>query len=206
MINNIKETTLDNSTTEPKWPGLILPYRDKMPRIHETAFIAPNAVVIGDVEIGAKSSFWFNCMARGDMNEIRIGENSNIQDGTIIHIDSRSCGTYIGNNVTVGHMCLLHACTLEDNSMIGMQATVMDGAVVESGALVAAGALVPPGKRVGAGELWAGSPARRVRSTGDKEQDMLKYIWPTYVDLSKEYIDAGQDLRDLRSMRSEEQR
>jgi carbonic anhydrase/acetyltransferase-like protein (isoleucine patch superfamily) len=191
------------TTTNRQWSGMILPYKNTMPRIHETAFIAPNAVIIGDVEIGAHSSFWFNCMARGDMNEIRIGENSNIQDGTIIHIDSRSCGTYIGNNVTVGHMCMLHACRLEDNCMIGMQATVMDGAVVESGALVAAGALVAPGKRVGAGELWAGSPARRVRLTGDKEQDMLNYIWPTYVNLSQEYIDAGQDLRSINSKAQE---
>ena len=187
-----------NTPSTPNWPGLILPYRGKMPIIHETAFIAPNAVIIGDVEIGAHTSIWFNCMIRGDMNEIRIGANTNIQDGTIIHIDSRSCGTIIGDNVTVGHMCLLHACMLEDNCMIGMQATVMDKAVVESGALVAAGALVAPGKRVGTGELWAGSPARRLRATGDKEKDMLEYIWPTYVDLSQEYVDAGQDLRSLK--------
>jgi len=168
-----------------------------MPKIHETAFIAPNAVIIGDVEIGAHSSVWFNCMIRGDMNKIIIGENTNIQDGTIIHIDSRSCGTTIGDNVTVGHLCLLHACSLKDNCMIGMNATVMDKAVVESGALVAAGALVAPGKHVGEGELWAGSPARKLRATGDKEQSMLDYIWPTYVKLSQDYVDAGQDLRSI---------
>jgi carbonic anhydrase/acetyltransferase-like protein (isoleucine patch superfamily) len=182
----------------PNWPGLILPYRGKSPVIHETAFIAPNAVIIGDVEIGANSSIWFNCMVRGDMNKITIGENTNVQDGTIIHIDSRTQGTHLGDNVTIGHMCLLHACTLEDNCMIGMQATVMDGAVVESGALVAAGALVSPGKRVNAGEIWAGNPARKLRDIGDKQQDMLDYIWPTYVTLGKEYIDAGQDLRSLK--------
>jgi len=180
------------------WPGLILPYKGKMPIIHESAFIAPNAVVIGDVEIGAKSSIWFNCVVRGDMNEIRIGENSNIQDGTIIHIDSRTCGTHVGNNVTVGHMCLLHACTLKDGCMVGMQATVMDGAIVESGSLIAAGALVTPGKHVGAGELWAGSPARKLRDIGDRERDMLDYIWPGYVDLSQDYVHAGQDLRKPR--------
>jgi gamma-carbonic anhydrase len=177
------------------WPGLILPYRDRVPKIHESAFIAPNAVIIGDVEIGAGSGIWFNCVVRGDMNHIRIGENTNIQDGTIIHIDSRTKPTIIGDSITVGHMCLLHACTLEDNCMIGMQATVMDGAVVETGAMVAAGALVTPGKRVGAGELWAGSPARYLRKVGNRETDLLDYIWPTYVKLGEEYVAAGQDLR-----------
>ncbi len=185
----------ESESSNTGWPGMILPYKGVMPKIHPDAFIAPNAVVIGDVEIGENSGFWFNCVARGDMNEIRIGKNTNIQDGTIIHIDSRTCGTYIGDNITVGHMCLLHACTLEDGCMVGMQATIMDGAVVESGALVAAGALVPPGKRVGAGELWAGSPARRVRAVGDREQDMLDYIAPAYVDLARDYVKAGQDLR-----------
>jgi len=180
------------------WPGMILPYKGKMPTIHPSAFIAPNAVIIGDVEIGANSSIWFNCVVRGDMNDIRIGENTNIQDGTIIHIDSRTCGTYIGDNITVGHMCLLHACTLESGSMVGMQATIMDGAVVEQGALVAAGALVPPGKRVGAGEIWAGSPARRLREIENKDTDMLEYIWPGYVELSGDYRQAGQDLRQKR--------
>lgn len=191
--HSVQDSNGDPSTN--RWPGMILPYRGILPKIHPDAFIAPNAVIIGDVEIGAGSGIWFNCVVRGDMNEIRIGENTNIQDGTIIHIDSRTRPTIIGNNITVGHMCLLHACTLEDNCMIGMQATVMDGAVVEEGAMVAAGALVTPGKRVSAGELWAGSPARCLRDTGDREQDLLDYIWPTYVKLGAEYVDAGQDLR-----------
>lgn len=187
-----------DQSPEKEWPGLILPYKGKSPIIHQSAFVAPNAVIIGDVEIGANTSFWFNCVARGDMNEIRIGENTNIQDGTIIHVDSKTYGTFIGNNVTVGHMCLLHACTLKDDSMVGMQATVMDGAVVESGSLIAAGALVTPGKHVGPGELWAGSPAKKLRNVGDREKDMLDYIWPGYVKLSKDYIEAGQDLRKKR--------
>lgn len=189
---------LQESLAGEGWPGLILPYKGIRPRIHADAFIAPNAVVIGDVEIGARSSLWFNCVARGDMNEIRIGEDTNIQDGTIIHIDSRTCGTYIGNRVTAGHMCLLHACTIEDDAMIGMQATVMDRAVVEKGAMVAAGALVTPGKRVLSGELWGGSPARKLRDVGDREKDMLDYIWPAYVKLSQNFVDAGHDLRKPR--------
>lgn len=183
---------------EKDWPGLILPYKGKTPEIHQSAFIAPNAVVVGDVTIGANTGFWFNCVARGDMNEIRIGANTNIQDGTIIHVDSKTFGTFIGDNVTVGHMCLLHACTLEDNCMVGMQATVMDGSVVESGALVAAGALVPPGKQVKADELWAGSPAKCLRKVNDRQKDMMDYIWPGYVELAQDYRTAGQDLRQPR--------
>lgn len=177
------------------WPGLILPYRGVWPKIHPDAFIAPNAVIIGDVEIGAGSGIWFNCVLRGDMNSIRIGESTNIQDGTVIHIDSRTHPTIIGSNITVGHMCLLHACTLKDDCMIGMQSTVMDGSVVESGALVAAQSLVPPGKTVTSGHLWAGSPVRKMRNVGDREREMINYITPTYVTLAREYADAGQDLR-----------
>ena len=177
------------------WPGLILPYQGIWPKIHPDAFIAPNAVIIGDVEIGAGTGIWFNCVLRGDMNPIRVGESTNIQDGTIIHIDSRTHPTIIGNNITVGHMCLLHACTLEDDSMVGMQSTVMDGAVIESGALVAAQSLIPPGKKVKKGSLWAGSPAKRLRDVGDRQRDMINYIAPTYVKLAREYVGAGQDLR-----------
>lgn len=177
------------------WPGLIMPYKGIWPKIHPDAFIAPNAVIIGDVEIGARSSIWFNCVLRGDMNDIRIGEDTNIQDGTIVHIDSRTCGTYVGDRVTVGHMALLHACTIEDDAMIGMQATVMDRSRVEKGAMVAAGALITPNKIVGAGELWGGSPAGKLRNVGEDLQEMMDYIWPAYVNLSHDFVDAGQDLR-----------
>ena len=204
MSSDMPSNIPSEERTDNNWPGLILPFKGTMPVIHADAFIAPNAVIIGDVEIGEKTGIWFNCMVRGDMNEIRIGANTNIQDGTIIHVDSRTYGTTIGDNITVGHMCLLHACTLEDGCMVGMNATVMDGAVVEKGALVAAGALVTPGKRVGAGEVWAGSPARKIRDIGDKDQDMLDYIWPGYVELAAEYKQAGHDLRHLRNRHNEE--
>jgi carbonic anhydrase/acetyltransferase-like protein (isoleucine patch superfamily) len=173
----------------------ILSFRGNTPRISETAFIAQTAVVIGDVEIGDGSGIWYGCTVRADMNEIRIGNNVNIQDGTVVHVDSRTYGTYIHDNVTIGHMALIHACVLEEGSMVGMRATVMDGAVVEKGALVAAGALVAPGKRVGAGEVWAGTPARKLRDIGERDQDMLDYIWPSYRDLGAEYIAAGYGSR-----------
>ena len=177
--------------------GNIHSLRGKTPKIAATAFIASTAVIVGDVEIGAGSSIWYHCVVRGDINEIRIGDDTNIQDGTIIHVDGRNYGTYIGCGVTVGHMALIHACTLEDGCMVGMNATVMDGAVIETGALVAAGALVPPGKRVPAGQLWAGAPARFVRQVSDGDRQMMNHIRPGYRDLALEYRGAGLDLRDL---------
>lgn len=175
--------------------GVILPYREKTPQIDEKAFIAETAVIIGDVTIGARSSIWYGCVLRGDMNFIRIGSDTNIQDMTMIHIASQGEPTIIGDRVSVGHMALLHACTLEDDCMVGMRATVMDGAVVGKGALVAAGALVTPGKQIGAGEVWAGSPARKVRDIAPGDQKMLDYIWPVYDSLGDEYRRMGADLR-----------
>lgn len=171
--------------------GNIIPFRGHHPEISKTAFIAPTASIIGDVKIGSGSGVWYNCVLRGDMNEIHIGENSNVQDGTIIHVASLGQGTYIGSRVSIGHLALIHACTIEDDAMIGMQATVMDGVTVEAGALVAAGSLVPPGKRVMKGQMWAGTPAKYVRDVSESDQGMIDYIWPVYRDLAGEYIDSG---------------
>ena len=153
--------------------AMILPYKGIMPKIHETAFIAENAVIIGDVEIGAGSGVWYGCVLRGDVNVIRVGENSNIQDGTVVHVSSTTQGTYIGNNITIGHMALLHACTLEDGCFIGMKACVMDDATVASGAMVGAGAMVTPRKQVPSGQLWLGSPARYARDLSEQERAYL---------------------------------
>ncbi len=172
---------------------IILPYQGKFPEIHPHAFIAPNAVVIGDVEIGADSGVWFNCTVRGDMNNIKIGERTNIQDGTVIHISSETQGTYIGNDVTVGHMALLHACTIGNQAFIGMKACIMDDARVEDFSMVAAGALVTPGKVVPSGQLWAGSPAKYMRDLSDKDIDFIKFSADRYVRLSKEYISAKEN-------------
>lgn len=177
--------------------GNILSHDGKTPDIATDAFIAHDAVIIGDVVIGSGSSIWYGCVLRGDLNELRVGCDTNIQDGTVVHVDSKTYGTYIGDRVTIGHMALIHACTLEDACMVGMRATVMDGAVVEKGAIVAAGALVAPGKRVGTGELWAGVPARRVRETADSDRTMIDYIWPNYRKLGAAYAEAGYDLRSM---------
>ncbi|KAF1852281.1 hypothetical protein Lal_00013677 [Lupinus albus] len=149
--------------------GLVRAFNGILPTVDPTAFIAETAAVIGDVAIGANSSIWYGCTVRGDVNEIRIGARTNIQDGTVIHVASEGQGTYIGDDITVGHMALLHACTLEDGCFIGMKACILDGAYVESRAMVAAGALVTPGKRVTSGFLWAGSPARPVRELTEKD-------------------------------------
>jgi carbonic anhydrase/acetyltransferase-like protein (isoleucine patch superfamily) len=133
------------------------------PTIAPDAFIAPDAQIIGDVTIGAGSSVWFGCVLRGDGNFIKVGDRSNIQDGTIVHITTKLHGTTIGDDVLIGHQAIVHGCTLEDHSFVGMGATVMDGCVIESDAMLAAGALLTPGKRIARGQLWAGAPAKPLR-------------------------------------------
>lgn len=167
--------------------GLIIPFNNFTPKIDSSAFIAPNATVIGEVTIGAMCGIWFNVVLRGDGPGIVIGENTNIQDGVVVHVNWGRDGTSIGRNVTVGHMALLHACTVQDDAFIGMHATVLDGAIVESGAMVAAGALVPPGKIVKSGELWAGSPAQKLRNVGEKDLQLFTWTALHYMELAKAY-------------------
>nr|WP_115935468.1 gamma carbonic anhydrase family protein [Aestuariispira insulae] len=169
-------------------PAQILPFEDKSPFLHQTVFLAPGATVIGDVQVGADSSIWYGCVLRGDVNEIRIGRGSNIQDGTVIHVATHGQGSYIGDNVSIGHQALIHACTIEDGAFIGMNATVMDGAVVEKGAMVAAGAMVLPGRVVKSGTLWTGSPAQYRRDLTDKDQQMIDWTAPHYVELARRHL------------------
>jgi carbonic anhydrase/acetyltransferase-like protein (isoleucine patch superfamily) len=177
-------------------PALIKAFNGVFPTIAAEVFIAETATVIGQVEIGTGSSIWYGAVVRGDSNAIRIGARTNIQDGTIIHVNHDREGaagtrTTIGNDITVGHMALLHACTLEDGCFIGMKACVMDGVVVEGGAMVAAGALVTPGKRVKRGELWAGSPAKFLRPLTEKEIAFFAYSAGHYAELAASYRQAG---------------
>lgn len=155
---------------------LILPFGDKHPTIAGDAFVAPNATVIGDTTVGAGSSIWFGCVLRGDVNSIRVGAGTNIQDGSIVHVTRARFATQIGSGVTVGHLALIHGCVLEDNCFVGMQATVMDGCVIASEGMLAAGALLTPGKRIGQGELWAGRPAKLMRRL---EPDEIRNIQET---------------------------
>jgi len=170
--------------------GFVLSYRDRLPKIAGDVFIAPTASVIGNVEIGSRSSIWFGTVVRGDVNEIRIGDNTNIQDNSVIHVTRNGLGTYIGSGVTVGHMAILHACTLEDGSFVGMGAKLLDGVIVETDAMVAAGALVTMGKRVKRGELWAGSPARCLRRLTPEEICSFPDTNAHYAKLAAEYLTA----------------
>ncbi len=168
----------------------ILPFDGIMPKLADSVFVAPGAKVIGDVEIGADTGIWYGCVLRGDVNEIRIGARVNIQDGTVIHVASKGQGTYIGDDVSIGHMALIHACTLESGCFVGMKAVVMDGATVESGAMVAAGALITPGKVLRRGELWAGWPAACKRVLSDKDIEMMTWTRTHYVQLAKRHADS----------------
>lgn len=171
---------------------IIRPYRTHWPTIHPSAFVAENAVLIGQVTIGPHASVWYGCVLRGDVAPIVVGEATNIQDGTIIHaaslvLNGREIPTRIGSRVTVGHMALLHACTVEDGAFVGMRSCLMDGVVVESEAMVAAGALVSPGKRVGSRQLWVGSPAQFKRLLTDEELAYLPHSAAFYAELAQEY-------------------
>ena len=163
-------------------------YKGAAPKIAAGVFVAENAVIVGDVAVGKHSSIWYNCVLRGDVNNIIIGERTNIQDATVIHVSSTGQGTYIGSGVTVGHMAMLHACTIEDDAFIGMKACVMDGAYVETGAMVAAGALVTPNKRIPSGQLWGGSPARFMRHLTEEEKAYILHSSKHYVGIASNYL------------------
>jgi carbonic anhydrase/acetyltransferase-like protein (isoleucine patch superfamily) len=152
--------------------GNIITFQSIAPDIHADAFIAPGAYVIGKVEIGAKSSIWYNCTVRGDEEPIHIGAGTNIQDGTTIHTSGGIADTWIGDHVLVGHMSLLHGCRIENRAFIGMGSVVLDNAVVETYAMLAAGSVLTPGKRVPTGQLWSGVPAKYMRDLRPGETDV----------------------------------
>lgn len=166
---------------------LILPWKGVWPTIAASAWVAPTAVITGDVEIGEQTGIWFGVIIRGDVHQIRIGARSNIQDGTIIHATKDRAGTYIGDAVTVGHAAILHACVLGDRCFIGMGAIVLDEAVVEDEAMLAAGAVLTPGKRLPSGELWAGNPARKMRDLKPEERAGFLASADRYVEYANGY-------------------
>lgn len=169
-------------------PTSVMRHGNHYPKLGRDVFVAPGAVVIGDVEIGDRASIWFGCIVRGDDHYIRIGADTNVQDGTIIHISKDTHPTNIGARVTIGHGAILHGCTIEDDTMIGIGATVLDGAVVERGAVVAAGAVVSPGKRVRTGEMWAGVPARLLRPVKPEETDFIARNFTHYHRLAMSHM------------------
>lgn len=157
------------------------------PTLGERVYVDPAATVIGDVVLGDDVSIWPGTVVRGDVNYIRVGERTNIQDGSIVHVATKDGPTLIGNDVLIGHAAIIHGCHLHDSCFVGMASTVMDDAVVETGAMVAAGALVSPNKRVPSGELWAGSPAKLLRALKPEEIAGMKVQTARYADLADTY-------------------
>lgn len=164
------------------------------PRIADGAYIDPDSVVIGDVEIGEGSSVWPMTVIRGDIHRIRIGDRTSVQDGSILHVthagpfNPDGFPLVIGDDVTIGHKVMLHGCTLGDRILVGMAAVIMDGVVVQDEVIIAAGTLVPPGKVLESGYLYKGSPARQARPLTDKESEFFDYTSRRYVDLGAKYL------------------
>ncbi len=175
------------------------PYLDKRPVLGQRVYVDPACTVIGDVELGDDVSVWPGTVIRGDVNQVRIGARTNVQDGTIIHVSHASpynkggYPTLIGADVTLGHGTIIHACTIGDACLIGMGACILDGAVIAPNAFIAAGAVVGPGKQVGSGELWVGNPARLARRLSDQDLEGLLYSAQHYVRLKDQYLAQDDD-------------
>jgi gamma-carbonic anhydrase len=175
----------------------LISFEGKAPRIDPTAFVAPGARLIGDIELGPEASVWYNCVLRGDMNRIRIGARTNIQDGTVIHVDPARPGepgdgypALIGAEVLIGHMAMVHGCILHDRAFVGLGSIVMDGCEIESDAMLAAGAMLTPGKRIPTGQLWAGRPAKYVRDLSEADLAGMRMGVRHYVELAKRHLRA----------------
>ena len=171
----------------------ILTYEGKTPKIDPAAFVAPGARLIGDIEVGPEASIWYNCVLRGDVNAIRIGARANIQDGSVIHVESPHPGheagypTIIGEEVLIGHLAMVHGCILHDRAFVGLGAIVMDGCEIEGDAMLAAGAMLTPGKRIPAGQLWAGRPAKYVRDLSEADLAGMRAGVARYVELARRH-------------------
>ena len=168
----------------------IFPYQGLYPKLGKNVFIAPGVKIIGDVEIGNNSSVWYNTVIRGDVHYIKIGESTNIQDCSLLHVTNGKFPLNIGNKVTVGHSVSLHGCTIQDLCLIGIGAIVLDGAVIESKSLVAAGALVKQNFVVPSGKLVAGVPAKIIRDLTDEEIKDFEESAKRYVDYSRITFDS----------------
>ena len=168
--------------------GKLYPYNGIWPKIADDAFIAPGARIIGDVKIGSQSSIWFNCVLRGDVGKIRIGDRSNVQDGSVLHVDSGGNDTIIGHYVLIGHMAMVHGTTIEDQGFVGFSAMTMDGSLIQRNGMLAAGSLLSPGKTVRKGEMWMGRPAKFVRELGESEFRALSKGAAKYVRTANDYL------------------
>jgi len=158
-----------------------------MPRVHPTAYIDQSAQVVGDVEIGEESSVWMNAVVRGDVNRIRIGRRSNVQDGTVVHVMKDTHATMVGDSVTIGHAAVIHGCTIEDQCLIGMGAILLNGARIGAGSIVAAGTLIVEGMQVPPRSLVMGSPGKVKRPVTDEEVAEIQMYADRYVSYRLDY-------------------
>jgi carbonic anhydrase/acetyltransferase-like protein (isoleucine patch superfamily) len=171
---------------------MIAPYRQVFPQIQPSCFVADSAQVIGDVELGEDSSVWFNCVVRADVNSVRIGARTNLQDLTVVHVTRLKFGTFVGDDVTIGHRVILHGCTVGNRVLVGMGAILMDGVVVGDDCIIGAGALLTPGTVIPPGQLAVGSPAKAKRPLSDVERAFL-------VESARNYVGLARDYRDVRA-------
>lgn len=169
-------------------------YQEYEPVIGERVYLDPSAVIVGNVTLGDDSSIWPMVAARGDVNSIRIGKRTNVQDGTILHVTRKSPSNpdghplVIGDDVTVGHHCMLHGCQLGNRILVGMSAVIMDNVIIEDNVIIGAGSLVPPGKRLESGYLYVGSPVEKKRALNEGESSFLSQSAQNYVDLKDDYL------------------
>ncbi len=166
-------------------------HKGDRPRLGRDVFIAPGATVIGDVVLGDEASVWFGAVIRGDVMPIRFGDRTNVQDGSIVHVTSRKAKTTVGSDVTIGHMALLHGCTVGDGALLGMGCLLLDGSIVEDEAIVAAGALVSPGARIPRRSLAMGRPARVVRPLTDSDLAWIRESARAYVEYGRTFLSAA---------------
>lgn len=171
--------------------ALILSVKNKSPKWGQGCWLAENATLTGDVIMGNNCTVWFNAVVRGDVHEIRIGDNTNIQDGAVIHCTYQKSGTYIGSNVSIAHNAVVHGCTIEDNVLVGMGAIVMDNAVVKKGSVIAAGAVVLAGTVVDENSIYGGIPARKMKDTGTEMEELIKRTAANYPMYASWYKSEG---------------
>lgn len=170
----------------PAGANMIFEFESKAPKIAKTAYVAPNAAIIGEVEIEAEASIWFNCVVRGDINRIFVGRGSNIQDSCVLHVTNHH-PMIVQERVTVGHGAILHGATIESDCLIAMGAIILDGALIGSHSVVAAGSLVAPGTQIPPGSLVMGVPGKVVRQVTDRDREMIEIGWQNYVGYQEQY-------------------
>lgn len=179
-----------------RFPGAtIMPFEGKEPQIHESAFVAPGARIIGDVTIGPEASIWYNCVLRGDIHRIEVGARSNVQDGSVFHVegprpDTEGCPTIIGEDCVIGHMALVHGATLADKAFVGMGAIAMDDCHLGEGAMLGAGALLSPGKSIPPREIWIGRPAKPFRTIDEAQVEKIRFQTERYCKLAQRHLAA----------------